>query len=303
MSTTRPCRAFTLIELLVVISIIAILVAMLLPALGRARDSAREVACMSGMRQVFVMASNFRADRGVLLPAAYYTAYPDGYRYTGTAPVGQASNFIFLLINGKYATDTRVAYTGYTTDRFQAMVARGRSSVFSCPNMFTDYRVDYYDTRSAAGGWADRITDETQRRSAAYPFNYQWLPNSNTVSYWALCGYTVNNLAGWNGSYAMSTVTNGGYYPRKQWKTGDESRIAYLFEDFMWTSGGLWQYADEITINNYSYGGYGPPARHNSYNSTNLFYADGHGIKFATPTYPDLTAISDPGQPVAMVFE
>jgi prepilin-type N-terminal cleavage/methylation domain-containing protein/prepilin-type processing-associated H-X9-DG protein len=74
----RTSAGFTLVELLVVIGIIALLISMLLPALNRARDSARTVACLSNLRQIATAVHLYANETdGYLPPSHTWPAVPD----------------------------------------------------------------------------------------------------------------------------------------------------------------------------------------------------------------------------------
>ncbi len=65
-------QGFTLIELLVVISIIALLVGILLPALGAARRTAQRISCASNLRQVGIAMTVYATGNDDYLPYAFY---------------------------------------------------------------------------------------------------------------------------------------------------------------------------------------------------------------------------------------
>jgi prepilin-type N-terminal cleavage/methylation domain-containing protein len=118
-----PIHAFTLVELLAVIAIIAILAALLLPALGRAKESSKSAVCRSNLRQTFIGLNLYVNEREV-------------YPHVFTSSMGRVSGAFAL-----------------PWPALLAPFCGSNSKALTCPSSPYDYHYSYNESGTRASIW------------------------------------------------------------------------------------------------------------------------------------------------------
>ena len=90
----QPRRGFTLVELLIVIAIIAVLAALLLPVLGKAKEQGRATDCLSNLRQIGIALQIYVHENNDRMPVMY-----DALLSTNGAPATNLATIDVVLTN------------------------------------------------------------------------------------------------------------------------------------------------------------------------------------------------------------
>jgi prepilin-type N-terminal cleavage/methylation domain-containing protein len=192
-------RGFTLVELLVVIAIIGILIALLLPAVQAARESARRIQCASNLRQIGVALQSFHADHKKLPPSRYRNGYPSWFAII-LSHVDEAGAAAHWQMDRTFYSATNRAAREYAVSIFRCPTRGGE------PNLVRDLQGDQgsRDTLGAPGDYAGNAGNNHLGGDR------YWRPGANGTIITAEM-FDINNYPGrlWESEISFDKITDG----------------------------------------------------------------------------------------------
>lgn len=263
---------FTLVELLVVIGIVAVLLAILMPALSKAREQTKLVQCLSNLRQIGQAFNMYASEnRGFICPAGYY------------APNGTVCwSWPGLLVNCGYLS--AVGTQNRTADPIQ-------NTVFWCPCGF-DF-VTRYDDSGDPAILPNPLSVSVMPTPTSY-FDYAgnagcwrcWNPSAKLFydTWYGINGTTFINSdsANWPDVFPASaldtanTTAKNARLPHKMMQFPHSSAMVLIFDGIFMNLPVALNSTNDFRIS----------GRHNAFNSssaiTNMLMLDGHAESFNT---------------------